>query len=94
MIHNGFLLLLVSLLVGCATITPSRSFTRSAYPDMFAALDSQPDGYQGTVKTTGEAFRIRSTHANTTRLCRLVEIQGTESFYGESFCKAKGGEWR
>jgi hypothetical protein len=84
----------VGLLAACSSFTPSRSFTRTAYPDMFSALDSSPDGTEGTIKSTGETFRIKSTHVSQTRLCRLVEIKGSKTFFGESFCKAKGGEWR
>ena len=84
----------VGLLAACSNFTPSRSFTRTAYPDMFSALDSSPDGTEGTIKSTGETFRIKSTHVSQTRLCRLVEIKGSKTFFGESFCKAKGGEWR
>jgi len=95
MISRAILLLAVcGLLAACSSITPSRSFTRAAYPDMFSALDSSPDGTEGTIKSTGETFRIKSTHVNETRLCRLVEIKGSKTFFGESFCKAKGGEWR
>lgn len=84
----------VGLLAACSSVTPSQSFTRTAYPDMFSALDSSPDGTEGTIKSTGETFRIKSTHVSQTRLCRLVEIKGSKTFFGESFCKAKGGEWR
>ena len=95
MISRAILLLVVGgLLAACSSFTPSRSFTRTAYPDMFSALDSSPDGTEGTIKSTGETFRIKSTHVNETRLCRLVEIKGSKTFFGESFCKAKGGEWR
>jgi len=95
MMGRAILLLVVGgLFAACSSFTPSRSFTRTAYPDMFSALDSSPDGTEGTIKSTGETFRIKSTHVSKTRLCRLVEIKGDKTFFGESFCKAKGGEWR
>jgi len=82
------------LLAACVSTSPGRSFARAEHPDMFAALDTSPDGYEGTVRATGETFRIKSTHVNASRLCRLVEIRGNDTFVGESFCKIKGGEWR
>jgi hypothetical protein len=92
--HISLGIVLVSLLGACATLSPSRLFTRAAYPDMFAALDNSPDGHSGIISTTGETFKIKSSYVNSERLCRLVEIRGTNAFFGESFCKAKGGEWR
>jgi len=90
----SLVVVVVSLLTACSSASKSRVFTRAAYPDMFAALDNAPDGHNGIISTTGEAFEITSTYVNSERLCRLVEIRGTNSFFGESFCKAKGGEWR
>jgi hypothetical protein len=85
---------LAIIVAGCASFTSNRSYTRMVYPVMFQALDSEPDGYEGIIRETGEKFKIRSTYASNARLCRLVEITGSGSFVGESFCKAKGGEWR
>jgi len=82
------------LLTACVSLEPSRSFNRIDYPDLYAALDASPDGHEGIIQATGERFSIKSTHVNASRLCRLVEIQGDNTFFGESFCKAKGGEWR
>ena len=90
----SLVVVVVSLLTACSSVSKSRVFARAAYPDMFAALDNAPDGHNGIISTTGEAFEITSTYVNSERLCRLVEIRGTNSFFGESFCKAKGGEWR
>ena len=93
-IDRLFIVLLAIIVTGCASFTSNRSFTRMDYPVMFQALDSESDGYEGITKETGEKFKIRSTYASSARLCRLVEISGSGSFFGESFCKAKGGEWR
>ena len=87
------LLIAAGLLTACVTVSSGRSFNRADYPGLFAALDASPDGYESVIESTGETFRIKSTHVNATRLCRLVEIRGENSFFGESFCKAKGGEW-
>ncbi len=95
MMSRKLLLLTAALLLAaCSSVTTSQSFTRTNYPEMFAALDTSPDGYKGFIKATGETYRIHSTHLNDLRLCRLVEIKSSESFFGESFCKAKGGEWQ
>jgi len=92
--HISLGIILVGFLNACSSVSTSRLFTRAAYPDMFAALDNSPDGHNGIISATGEAYKITSTYVNSERLCRLVEIRGTNSFLGESFCKAKGGEWR
>lgn len=58
------------------------------------ALDSQPNGFNGKIKETGEKFTIKSTKASANKLCRVVSIEQNERFIVESFCKAKGGVWR
>ena len=61
---------------------------------MLQALSSQPDGYSAVDSVTGEKFKIVSTSANAVRLCRVVSIEQTNRFVVETFCKAKGGQWR
>jgi hypothetical protein len=61
---------------------------------MFSALDVSPDGFEGKIKATGETFKIRSTYMNSTKLCRIVAIEGFNTFSAKSFCKIKGGEWQ
>lgn len=58
------------------------------------ALNTQPDGYSGLIAETGESFVIQSTSASSTKLCRVVSIQTNDRYVVESFCKAKGGNWR
>jgi hypothetical protein len=59
-----------------------------------SALNSKADGFSGIDIETGEKFRINSTKANDKILCRVVSIERSERFIVESFCKAKGGNWR
>ena len=66
---------------------------RMASPAILAALDSQGDGYVGST-ATGERFTIVSTSASATELCRVVSIESAGTFDVESFCKARGGQWR
>ena len=61
---------------------------------MLQALSSQPDGYSAVDRSTGEKFKIVSTSANAVRLCRVVSIEQENRFVVETFCKAKGGQWR
>ena len=91
-----FIIPIITLVVfaSCSSFNQPHSFDRSSHPEIFAALDAMPDGYQGDLTSSGEIFHIRSTHVNETKLCRLVVIEGKETFHGESFCKIKGGEWR
>lgn len=62
--------------------------------DLAGALNSRPDGYHGVMPQTGERFRILSTAASDTRLCRVVSFEQPDEFLVESFCKTKGGPWR
>lgn len=61
---------------------------------MLQALSSQPDGYSAVDSATGEKFKIVSTSADAVRLCRVVSIEQENRFVVETFCKAKGGQWR
>lgn len=58
------------------------------------ALNTQKDGFSGLIAETGESFTIQSTSASSTKLCRVVSIQTGDRYVVESFCKAKGGDWR
>ena len=91
-----FIIPIITLAVfaSCSSFNQPHSFDRSSHPEIFAALDAMPDGYQGDLTSSGQIFHIKSTHVNETKLCRLVVIKGKETFHGESFCKIKGGEWR
>ena len=87
------LFLVIFTLAGCTTTHQNRDFQRSAYPNLYNALDKEKDGFSST-SPSGESFSIVSTYANAAKLCRLVEFESSEAFYAETFCKAKGGEWR
>jgi len=84
----------VLALAGCASKGASREYSRESHQGLFEALDSMPDGTERVLNEKLGSFRIRSTHADANRLCRLVELRLKDEFVGESFCKAKGGEWR
>ena len=92
------LILATALLSGCVMGLPGISsgpeYTRQNAPRLFAALDRRPDGTKGVVRGTGVSYEIISTHANDTRLCRLVSFKEPNRFRIESYCKRKGGEWR
>jgi hypothetical protein len=81
-------------LIGCASGAVDKQYSRVSHTSLFQALDSMPDGTQNELVEKLGTFRIISTHANSERLCRLVEIRTGDEYVGESFCKAKGGEWR
>ena len=78
-------------LAGCVATAPGGDIT--AGPTIVAALDTQPDGYSG-VTGRGEPFTIVSTSASATELCRVVSVDRPGRFEVESFCKARGGQWR
>lgn len=77
------------LIASCGSNTPMD--TRES---MLQALSSQPDGYSSVDRSTGEKFEIVSTSTNGVRLCRVVSIEQRNRFIVETFCKAKGGQWR
>jgi hypothetical protein len=79
------------MLAGCASMD---SFTRERAPGLFSALDTQPDGYMGMTSDGEHRFEIVSTRTDGMRLCRVVNIESENRFHTESFCKARGGEWR
>ena len=86
-------IIIVSLFVLLAACNTTRH-TRSTGPSLYAALDKKPNGTRGTIKETGEKFKIISTHASSTRLCRVVTLESPDRFLTQSYCKSKGGEWR
>ena len=77
------------LITSCGINTPLDS-----RESILRALSSQPDGYSSVDRLTGEKFEIVSTSANAVRLCRVVSIEQGNRFVVETFCKAKGGQWR
>jgi len=87
-------LIFVIAVAGCANNGASRRYARDAHGPLFEALDRMPDGTQQDLNEKLGTFRIRSTYVGNGRLCRLVEIRLKDEFIGETFCKAKGGEWR
>ena len=86
-------LLIASAVLLAACVAPV-AYSRAMAPDLYRALDSQPDGYGGFLAATGARYKIVSTRASTVKLCRVVTIKAPGSFKTKSFCKAKGGEWR
>ena len=61
---------------------------------LLAALNKEPDGFSSFDTSSGQRFKIISTSANQTKLCRVVSIEQGNRFIVETFCKAKGGKWR
>ena len=57
-------------------------------------LDSQPDGFKGVIKSTGEDYKIVTTRVQNKgsyeKLCRVVEFENGKRTF---FCKVKGGNW-
>ena len=92
MISRGIALIAVgAALTGCVATAPGGDFV--AGPTVTAALDTQADGYKG-ITAQGEPFTIVSTSASATELCRVVTVDRPGKFEVESFCKARGGQWR
>lgn len=89
MIRAGLSLVCLMAITACAGTMQQTM----AGPAIVAALDSQADGFTGVTRN-GERFRIVSTSASSTELCRVVSIEKSNRFEVESFCKAKGGMWR
>lgn len=81
-------------LAACAVQVPAPAASLENSPAILAALDRQQDGYRGVIPGSGIPFRIVSTAASSTELCRVVEIRPPERFLVESYCKAPGGRWR
>lgn len=86
-------LALVTILSGCATMQYG-DYDRESAPDLYSALDSAPDGYEGRTADGVYAYEIVSTLTDGNRLCRVVNLSGDGRFHTESFCKVRGGEWR
>lgn len=82
------LLALSLAVVGCSALTLSSTEKR----DIYSALDTQPDGYSSNLGNM--SYTIIETRASATKLCRVVEIDQPDKFNVESFCKARGGNWR
>ena len=57
------------------------------------ALGKEMDGFE-LVTSEGSTYSIISTYASTQKLCRVVSLETNLAFAIETFCKAKGGEWR
>jgi hypothetical protein len=51
-------------------------------------------GALGMTSDGEHRFEIVSTRTDGMRLCRVVNIESENRFHTESFCKARGGEWR
>ncbi len=82
---------LIMVLAGCASMP---NLDRAQAPGLFAALDSQPDGYTGDTADGVYQFEIISTRSDGTRLCRVVNLESDNRFHTESYCKIRGGEWQ
>ena len=83
-------LLIILALSACA----GNIYDRRGSPALYLALDSQPDGYTGSLADGYGNFEIVSTLTDGTTLCRVVNINTFDRFQTESFCKLRGGEWR
>lgn len=79
----------IAVMAGCNMV----SYTRVDAPQMFAALDTQANGYSGTFADAAQ-FQILETRANDALLCRKVRIQDQGNDATREYCKIKGGEWR
>jgi len=85
---------LLSSATMCLNVSCGINTSMDTRETMLQALSSQPDGYSSVDNSTGEKFKIVSTSANSLRLCRVVSIEHENRFLVETFCKAKGGQWR
>ena len=81
---------------GCSTLEVNAY--RPEAKVLLVALDSQPDGASGVLEQEGErvSFRIVQTYASDVKLCRVVTLKSETRRVKsvESYCKAKGGQWR
>jgi hypothetical protein len=83
---------IIAILTLAACTVPA--YDRNSSPTLYQALDTQPDGYTGNLADGSGTFEIASTFSNGTTLCRVANISTAGRFETESFCKARGGEWR
>ncbi len=86
-------LILPVMLVLSVSACNMKTYTRAEAPMLFAALDSQPNGYVGAIGNDA-VFQINATKASKTLLCRSVTVTENEGKSSRQYCKIKGGEWR
>ena len=88
--------LVALLLSGCGT-TPVAKETQTLGDRILAdVLNSKADGYVGTLKSSGETYKIVSTKLSSSgvKLCRVLSIESNNAFRVETYCKMKGGNWQ
>lgn len=93
MIKFIILLFLTSFLISCTTLEKNRNFERNTHSNLFDALDKEKNNFSSNL-LDNKKFTIVSTYKNSNKLCRLVKFESDKSFYAETFCKIKGGEWK
>lgn len=88
--------LLAILLSGCGT-TPTTQNNQTLGDRLLAdVLNSKPDGYVGSIASSGETYKIDSTNLSSSgiKLCRVLSIEKDNAFRVETYCKMKGGNWQ
>ena len=86
-------LTLIALVAALLSACNMKTYTRSEAPMLFEALDTQPNGYKGSIGPDA-LFEITETKASRSLLCRSVKIASLEGKSSRQYCKIKGGEWR
>lgn len=86
-------LFVTALIIVSVSACNLKTYTRDEAPQLFAALDSQPNGYRGAIGNEA-LFEITGTKASKTLLCRSVRIATHDSSSSRQYCKIKGGEWK
>ena len=87
------ILFITFYLISCTTLVKNRNFERNTHSNLFDALDKEKNNFSSKLPDS-EKFTIVSTYKNSNKLCRLVKFESEKSFYAETFCKIKGGEWK
>ena len=87
------ILFITFYLISCTTLEKNRDFERKSHSNLFNALDKEKNNFSSKL-LDNEKFTIISTYKNSNKLCRLVKFESDKSFYAETFCKIKGGEWK
>lgn len=86
-------LIIPALAVLSISACSMKAYTRVDAPLLFSALDTQPNGYKGSIGADA-IFEITTTKTNQTLLCRDVKIASLDGTSKRQYCKIKGGDWR
>ena len=83
-------LTLIALVAALLSACNMKTYTRSEAPMLFEALDTQPNGYKGSIGPDA-LFEITGTKASQSLLCRSVKMLHLRVNPVDSTAKSKAG---